>query len=237
MADLPESADWVDGIYQIETTDPVVGGPPNLALGQGISNVQAQQLAQRTSYLKSAINGLGGEAGGVPGADLDALTGSGAYRIAIGDNASPASTYEGALQHVEGANGIAWQVAFMSNGRSYTRHRTDATPTWTAWALAWSEASATFSAGLSGYQIFPSGLIMQWGQLGTSGGVGQVTFPIAFPNVCRVVVVGDNANSTDLTNVHISSQGDRTNTGVKLYALKPDGSPVASVVQYVAIGD
>ncbi|WP_296763007.1 hypothetical protein [Sediminimonas sp.] len=46
MANLPENASWPSGIYQIETTDPVVGGP------DGIDNVQAKQLANRTAWLK-----------------------------------------------------------------------------------------------------------------------------------------------------------------------------------------
>lgn len=55
MTDLIENGAWVNGIYQIETTDPVLGGPPNLDAGQGISNVQAQQLANRTAYLKALL--------------------------------------------------------------------------------------------------------------------------------------------------------------------------------------
>ncbi|AJC66499.1 phage tail protein [Dickeya oryzae] len=46
MAELTEKTEWVDGIYQIETSDPVMGGPG------GISNRQANQLANRTAYLK-----------------------------------------------------------------------------------------------------------------------------------------------------------------------------------------
>lgn len=55
MADLPESATYPAGIYQLEQTDPVVGGPPNLATGEGMSNVQAQQLADRTNWLKTEL--------------------------------------------------------------------------------------------------------------------------------------------------------------------------------------
>lgn len=55
MTNLPEVADWVAGIYQIEQTDPVLGGPPNLETGAGIANVQAQQLAERTAWLKAQI--------------------------------------------------------------------------------------------------------------------------------------------------------------------------------------
>ncbi|WP_437216801.1 gp53-like domain-containing protein [Pectobacterium sp. LFLA-215] len=46
MANLPEQKEWIDGIYQLETSDPVIGGPG------GISNRQAEQLANRTGYLK-----------------------------------------------------------------------------------------------------------------------------------------------------------------------------------------
>ncbi|MCQ8231374.1 hypothetical protein [Pectobacterium carotovorum] len=46
MANLSENSQWVDGIYQIEMSDPVVGGP------DGVSNRQAKELASRTSYLK-----------------------------------------------------------------------------------------------------------------------------------------------------------------------------------------
>lgn len=46
MAVLPQTGQWIDGVYQIETTDPVVGGIT------GISNRQATQLGDRTAYLK-----------------------------------------------------------------------------------------------------------------------------------------------------------------------------------------
>lgn len=52
MANLKENAAWESGIYQLETTDPVVGGV------DGISNKQAIQLANRTSYLKGKIESL-----------------------------------------------------------------------------------------------------------------------------------------------------------------------------------
>jgi len=55
MTDLTQQPTWHDGIYQIETTDPVLGGPPNLQTKAGLSNIQAQQLAERTLFLKQAI--------------------------------------------------------------------------------------------------------------------------------------------------------------------------------------
>ncbi|WP_244101319.1 gp53-like domain-containing protein [Burkholderia ambifaria] len=49
MTNLVEIERWEDGVYQLETSDPVVGGP------EGIDNLQAKQLANRTRYLKKAV--------------------------------------------------------------------------------------------------------------------------------------------------------------------------------------
>lgn len=50
MADLPESATYETGIYQLETTDPVQGG------ASGVANTQARQLANRTAWLKDVAD-------------------------------------------------------------------------------------------------------------------------------------------------------------------------------------
>ncbi|WP_144241839.1 gp53-like domain-containing protein [Pseudomonas chlororaphis] len=56
MADLPEVNEWPVGIYQLETSDPVLGGP------EGIDNLQGKQLASRTKWLRDQLerisNGL-----------------------------------------------------------------------------------------------------------------------------------------------------------------------------------
>lgn len=52
MANLTETSEFTAGIYQIETSDPVVGGPG------GTSNLQPQQLANRTKYLKDHVDAL-----------------------------------------------------------------------------------------------------------------------------------------------------------------------------------
>ena len=49
MANVKENATWENGIYQLETTDPVLGGE------NGIDNFQARQLANRTQWLKTEI--------------------------------------------------------------------------------------------------------------------------------------------------------------------------------------
>lgn len=52
MANLQEQALWETGIYQFETSDPVMGGP------DGIDNKPTRQLANRTLYLKIRLETL-----------------------------------------------------------------------------------------------------------------------------------------------------------------------------------
>lgn len=52
MADLNELVQYDSGVYQIETSDPVLGGPT------GIANRAALALANRTAYLKKHVDDL-----------------------------------------------------------------------------------------------------------------------------------------------------------------------------------
>ncbi|MCC4118806.1 hypothetical protein LLG90_25975, partial [Aromatoleum toluclasticum] len=45
---------WENGIYRIETTDPVLGGE------NGIANAGIKQLANRTAYLKALVDAING---------------------------------------------------------------------------------------------------------------------------------------------------------------------------------
>lgn len=67
MATLPESATWEAGIYQLETTDPVQGGP------EGIDNRQAKELANRSVYLKDALDALAAAMGELGISDISGL--------------------------------------------------------------------------------------------------------------------------------------------------------------------
>lgn len=62
MTDLSDAAaTWEGGVYQIETTDPVVGGAPNPGTGAGMSNIPHLQLARRTVWLKAQFDALAAE--------------------------------------------------------------------------------------------------------------------------------------------------------------------------------
>ncbi|MEG2663574.1 MAG: phage tail protein, partial [Hafnia sp.] len=49
MGKLTETDKWEDDVYQLETSDPVLGGP------EGISNKASRQLANRTFWLKKRL--------------------------------------------------------------------------------------------------------------------------------------------------------------------------------------
>ena len=70
MANLPETPDFDAGIYQIEQTDPVLGGAPNPATGAGLVNIPHLQLARRTQYLKQQLDAIEAELAQYP---LDGL--------------------------------------------------------------------------------------------------------------------------------------------------------------------
>ncbi len=233
MASLPETAEWVDDIYQLETNDPVLGGPPNLATGEGIDNVQAQQLAWRTAYLKQAIGGLGGVAPLVPATDLNAASVTRTYMVAPGDTGSPASAYYGAVDHIEGSAGRAWQTAIMSDGRSYTRHRTDDTPTWSSWERSWNTADAQALFDVNGYRVAPDGFVTQWGRLNAAHGT-IITFPMAFPNAVLSVMAIDYGGTTHSIAVETQSV---SNFELRM-AFTGSGNNVttANLMSYLAIG-
>lgn len=96
MADLNEQENYESAIYQIATDDPVIGGPPSFDNDgnptDGISNVQAFQLANRTAFLKAAIDNLGAFKKTTPDTyedDLNNLTENGFYTVANSASNTP----------------------------------------------------------------------------------------------------------------------------------------------------
>lgn len=70
MANLPESATYDAGVYQIETTDPVQGG------ASGKSNQSLKNLANRTAYLKAQVDALNSAVAAFAGLNSPAFTGN-----------------------------------------------------------------------------------------------------------------------------------------------------------------
>lgn len=64
MANLLEDGSvWPSGVYQIETTDPALGGPPNEGTGAGMVNIPHKHLLDRTAYLKNQLDSMRLKAG------------------------------------------------------------------------------------------------------------------------------------------------------------------------------
>lgn len=149
MATLPESSEFTSGIYQIETTDPVLGGVPNDATKAGLSNIPAMQLARRTRWLKDVIEAAGiNTATGKEVTDLDAITTAGFYRATGAITGTPDATGSVAVIHVPGiAAANAYQVAFRigSTTRAWLRRRNGGT--WFAWVEILNETAKQTSAG------------------------------------------------------------------------------------------
>ena len=58
MANLNETDDFPEGVYQLEDSDPVKGGAPNEATKAGVDNIPHLQLARRTRWLKTRVDTL-----------------------------------------------------------------------------------------------------------------------------------------------------------------------------------
>ena len=69
MANLTLTRQWVENIYQLETSDPVMGGP------DGVDNRQAKELGARTNYLKDQVDGINRERTGYAPKASPAFTG------------------------------------------------------------------------------------------------------------------------------------------------------------------
>ncbi|MBP2856115.1 phage tail protein [Dickeya oryzae] len=99
-------------------------------------------------------------------------------------------------------------------------------------------------AGLNGYQILPSGIIMQWGTGATLGaGVINQSFPIAYPNnIFSVVITENDAVGWNYTGVTVYGQSNSTKEMLKGYgAFVRNGGSVefSSGISYkfIAIGN
>jgi hypothetical protein len=87
MTNITETATYTAAVYQIATTDAVLGG-----VG-GIANSQAQALANRTAYLKAQTDSLTSGLTGYAGINSPAFTGTpSAPTPAPGDNSTKLAT-------------------------------------------------------------------------------------------------------------------------------------------------
>ncbi len=199
MANLTENpASWESGVYQIETTDPVLGGAPNVGTGAGMSNIPHLQLANRTAFLKKVIDDAGLGAAAVPLVTLNAaaarLTGS--YRFASTDANTPSPGVAGTLEVIAASANAVNQTAMDSaSTRMWTRFWNGTV--WSAWSEIWRTTGVAESLGANPWQRLPSGLLLQWveGSNQSASGNQTITLPQTFPNGHLRTVVGNRYQS------------------------------------------
>lgn len=123
MANITESTVYEAGIYQLETTDPVLGG------ASGIANLQGKQLANRTKWLKSKLDLLGFGTTGVTAftGNLNTALETACYYATTAATNKPSGATQGFVQVVRySALDYSFQTFHSMDGdRSWTRRILD----------------------------------------------------------------------------------------------------------------
>ncbi len=261
MANLPESSTFDAGVYQLETTDPVIGGP------SGVSNTPLKNLANRTKYLKDHVDAI--EANFAPKAS-PALTGTPtAPTAATATNTTQIATTAFVKASVSadaapaghvGATGNAHGVAttgaagFMS---AADKSKLDGIGSGANVASVDGATGVVNLANLSafgrslggnGYQRLPGGLILQWcsaeGVVPDVFDTGSkttisVNFPIAFNQLLQVTVCHGLGTSAEAGEMAYGISG-QSNTGASAVFTRLMGSGTYGTetvrAQFFAIG-
>lgn len=172
MANLQEVVSWDTGVYQLETNDPVLGGPG------GTSNKQAQALANRTAYLKKHTDDI--EGGTTAAGKANKLTT--ARLIALGGDVNGQASFDG-------SSNISITVTYKNSGvvaGTYRSVTVDEKGNITA---------GTNPTTLSGYGITDAVPSSQKGAasgVATLDGAGKV--PVPQIPVVAIIERGNNAN-------------------------------------------
>lgn len=215
MSTLDETSEWVEGIYQLEETDPVLGGTPNESTGAGMDNIPHLHLAKRTVYLKEHVD------------DLEARSISASGLATGGGNLSENRT-------------ITVTAASQAQAQAGTDNATAMTPLRVAQAIA-ALVGVTVSFGAPGY-IKIAGLIIQWGSTAAAdaNGLAVGTLPTAFTTAVYMAISGENSTSSGASgNVIITGwlPDATTLTQIAFRTAKPTtGAAVSEAVNYIVIG-
>lgn len=226
---LSEVAEWIADIHQRPPGEPLTGGPPDLSNDAGFANVQAQQLASRTSFLYGLLGGDGEASTSVT--DLNALTRPNLYHYSAGAAGAP-SVLEGFVHHARSVSGAGMQEATDSSGLRWVRSR-PTSGNWTDWKNVWDSGSVSITDGTFSTIKVPGGKEIKTGVVSVTSDRQIVPFPVAFDNNCDAVVLCD---------VTVSSGGV---SNVATYGIETDTltrnnfrvrSSASGGISYIAVG-
>lgn len=195
MANLTDSLVYETGIFQLETTTPATGGPG------GIANLQAQQLANRTHYLKDALQsaGLLQHAVEIGSGDLNAYEFPGFYTVAASgvSNKPEAGTTGMLIVNGRSSSGYTPTVAqiytSMSTGRTWVRVILNDVPG--SWQLLLGASDAVAPGTVAAYcaTTAPTGWLKANG-----AAVSRTTYPALFAVCGTTFGPGDGSTTFNL---------------------------------------
>lgn len=214
MADLTEVINYDSGVYQIETTDPVLGGP------SGITNLPAKNLANRTAWLKKHIDDL--ESGAVVPAgtatqlwvlsELEKLDFKQSARLATTANITLSGT-----QTIDGVAAIVGDRVLVKNQATASQNGIYVVSA-SGWARS-ADANATGEITAGMLVVIEEGTLQadQLWQLITDGGVVVGTTNLVFAEVtgalARIATTVQKDSSTGAAQIPAGTSGQRPAAG------------------------
>ena len=238
---------YLAGWWIIKLSDDGAGGGTlqagagiDIATGGGFSTITNTGVRSLTAGTGISITGSGGvltvtNTGSLPtitaGQGINVTQVGSAFTITNTVTAPPVIAGTGiSVTNTAGGAIVNANVANLQGGTGITVSNNNGT--WTINA----PGSGSASLGSSGWQEFPSGLIMQWGTDTATGANHTVTFPRAFPNACWSVTVSGVAYGTFFIPYDLNltttgyQQGFRNNTG-------GGGAATTWTGHYIALGN
>lgn len=253
MANLTESSIFEAGIYQLETTDPVLGG------ASGIANLQAKQLANRTKWLKDRVDLLGfGSAGATQyTGDLNLQVETGWYYCTAASSNKPSGITEGWMQVVKytTASYVLQTFYASQSDRVFVRRILDG-PTYNAWfelanASSVNALEAMFVGNVAAFarDTAPTGWLKANGAavsrttyaalfatIGVAYGVGNGSTTFNLPDLRGYFVRGwDDGRGVDTGRVFGSNQADELKSHFHL--MKKFNRAIGSGAGFFAMDD
>jgi phage-related tail fiber protein len=210
MANLPELNEFTEGVYQLETSDPVLGG------ADGMTNVPIKALVNRTRWLKAQVDALAEAVEGAIDeayvqAELAKLQFKAPVRVATTTNITLS-----ALQTIDGVSLLVGERVLVKNQSAASQNGIYVVQT-SAWIRAADmDADAEVRPGMA---VVVSGGTLQGDTiwiLSTDGTITVGTSAMAFRNLTDGFARLDLVTSLDDANVKLT--GDQTIAGAKTFS-------------------